>query len=140
MFTKLKKSLKKSDEGFTIIEVMIVLAIAGLILLIVLLAVPALQRNQRNTQRKNDSAHLASLISEYQSNNNGSNPTAVVFSGTPSAGQLDATGEKFSILDTSATISLVTRPATPTAPASAAARPSPGRPCRYRDASGPGRR
>jgi prepilin-type N-terminal cleavage/methylation domain-containing protein len=36
------KKLKKSDSGFTIIEVMIVLAIAGLILLIVFLAVPAM--------------------------------------------------------------------------------------------------
>jgi prepilin-type N-terminal cleavage/methylation domain-containing protein len=35
MLTKLKKS---NNEGFTIIEVMIVLAIAALILLIVLLA------------------------------------------------------------------------------------------------------
>jgi prepilin-type N-terminal cleavage/methylation domain-containing protein len=35
--------------GFTIIEVMIVLAIAGLILLIVFLAVPALEREARNT-------------------------------------------------------------------------------------------
>ena len=44
--------LKKSNQGFTIIEVMIVLAIAGLILLIVFLAVPALQRNGRNTTKK----------------------------------------------------------------------------------------
>ena len=42
---------KKRAEGFTIIEVLIVLAIAGLILLVVFLAVPALQRNARNTQR-----------------------------------------------------------------------------------------
>ncbi|HPW47952.1 MAG TPA: prepilin-type N-terminal cleavage/methylation domain-containing protein, partial [Candidatus Saccharibacteria bacterium] len=36
---------KKDQKGFTIIEVLIVLAIAALILLIVFLAVPALQRN-----------------------------------------------------------------------------------------------
>jgi prepilin-type N-terminal cleavage/methylation domain-containing protein len=47
-------NLKKRNEGFTIIEVMIVLAIAGLIMLVVFLAVPALQRNSRNTQRNND--------------------------------------------------------------------------------------
>jgi prepilin-type N-terminal cleavage/methylation domain-containing protein len=117
MFTKLKNSRRESDRGFTIIEVMIVLAIAGLILLIVFLAVPALQRNSRNTQRKNDASHLASLITEYQSNNNGSNPSSVVFSGSPSAGQLDATTEKFSILDTSSNITLTTRPASPGAPA-----------------------
>jgi prepilin-type N-terminal cleavage/methylation domain-containing protein len=39
---------QKREAGFTIIEVLIVLAIAALILLIVFLAVPALQRNARN--------------------------------------------------------------------------------------------
>ncbi|MDQ3065292.1 MAG: prepilin-type N-terminal cleavage/methylation domain-containing protein, partial [bacterium] len=37
--------IKNNNKGFTIIEVLIVLAIAGLIMLIVFLAVPALQRN-----------------------------------------------------------------------------------------------
>lgn len=72
MLNKLKKS---KSEGFTIIEVMIVLAIAGLILLIVLLAVPALQRNSRNTQRKNDVSALIAAVNEYTSNNNGTLPT-----------------------------------------------------------------
>ena len=69
------KKLKKSDsEGFTIIEVVIVLAIAGLILLIIFLAVPALQRNSRNTNRKNDVAALLAGVTEYSSNNNGALP------------------------------------------------------------------
>ena len=41
----------KSKKGFTIIEVVLVLAIAGLIFLMVFIALPALQRTQRNTQR-----------------------------------------------------------------------------------------
>lgn len=73
MFSKFKKS--KSD-GFTIIEVMIVLAIAGLIMLIVFLAVPALQRTARNTQRKSDAAAVASAIANFTSNNGGALPTA----------------------------------------------------------------
>jgi prepilin-type N-terminal cleavage/methylation domain-containing protein len=43
------KKLLKNEQGFTIIEVMIVLVIAAVIMLIVFLAVPALQRNSRNT-------------------------------------------------------------------------------------------
>ncbi len=70
------KNLKKRSEGFTIIEVLIVLAIAGLILLIVFLAVPALQRNSRNTQRKNDVAALMGSITEYSTNNNGLVPSS----------------------------------------------------------------
>lgn len=67
----MKAKLKNQVKGFTIIEVLIVLAIAGLIVLIVFLAVPALQRNSRNTQRKNDVSNLLGAISEYTSNNNG---------------------------------------------------------------------
>lgn len=70
MLTKIKK---KSD-GFTIVEVMIVLAIGALILLVVLLAVPALNRNKRNTQRKQDVSALLGAISEYTTNNAGSLP------------------------------------------------------------------
>jgi prepilin-type N-terminal cleavage/methylation domain-containing protein len=67
---------QKREQGFTIIEVLIVLAIAGLILLIVFLAVPALQRNSRNTQRKNDVSVILGGMSEFASNNNGGLATA----------------------------------------------------------------
>jgi prepilin-type N-terminal cleavage/methylation domain-containing protein len=74
----LGKLQTKKQEGFTIIEVLIVLAIAGLILLIVFLAVPALQRNSRNTSRRNDVAKLLGLISEHASSTNGGLPTNAV--------------------------------------------------------------
>ena len=66
----------KQQKGFTIIEIMIVLAIAALIMLIVFLAVPALQRSSRNTQRKNDAGNILSAINTYVSNNNGSLPSS----------------------------------------------------------------
>lgn len=73
----MKTNFKKSQKGFTIIEVLIVLAIAGLILLIVFLAVPALQRNSRNTQVRNDVASVLGMVSEFQTNNNGSLPGTI---------------------------------------------------------------
>ena len=48
------KGIMKNKKGFTIIEVVLVLAIAGLIFLMVFLALPALQRSQRNQQYKNN--------------------------------------------------------------------------------------
>ena len=42
------------DRGFTIIEVVLVLAIAALIFLMVFIALPALQASQRDTARKSD--------------------------------------------------------------------------------------
>ena len=68
------KTKLSNQKGFTIIEVLIVLAIAGLIMLVVFLAVPALQRNQRNTARKNDVGRLGGAAAEFVSNNNGTLP------------------------------------------------------------------
>ncbi|HET7060450.1 MAG TPA: prepilin-type N-terminal cleavage/methylation domain-containing protein [Candidatus Saccharimonadales bacterium] len=78
----ISKLQKRNNEGFTIIEVMIVLAIAALILLIVLLAVPALQRNSRNTTIKNDASSVAGGINTSESDNNGTTPTNVTGTGT----------------------------------------------------------
>lgn len=64
----MNKSRSKTD-GFTIIEIMIVLAIAGLIIFIVLIAVPSAQRNARNLQRKNDAASVAGAVNTFMNNN-----------------------------------------------------------------------
>lgn len=68
----------KSKKGFTIIEVVLVLAIAGLIFLMVFVALPALQRSQRDTQRRDDMARFMSQLSQYEANNNGRVPANTV--------------------------------------------------------------
>src|SRR5436189_525213 len=70
------KKLNRKPTGFTIIEVMIVLAIAALILLIVFLAVPALQRNSRNTQYRSEAARILGGANEFTTNNNNTLPAA----------------------------------------------------------------
>lgn len=65
-----------SKKGFTIIEVVLVLAIAGLIFLMVFIALPTMQRNQRDTQRRNDYSALSTSITNYMTNNNGRFPAA----------------------------------------------------------------
>ncbi len=77
----IKNLQKKKEEGFTIIEVLIVLAIAGLIILIVFLAVPALKRNSRNTAIKSDVQNVLGGIAEFQANNNGATPTSIAGTG-----------------------------------------------------------
>lgn len=86
---------RKEQKGFTIIEVLIVLAIAGLIMLIVFLAVPALQRNSRNTQAKNAASSILGAVSEYQNNNNGAMPNhvAVASDGTVTVDDTSITTE-----------------------------------------------
>ena len=63
-----------NQKGFTIIEVVLVLAIAGLIFLMVFIALPALQRSQRDTQRRQDLARVVTQVNSYQSNNRGAVP------------------------------------------------------------------
>lgn len=68
------KTLKfYSRKGFTIIEVVLVLAIAGLIFLMIFIALPALQRSQRDTQRKNNLALIADGYTRFKANNPNTN-------------------------------------------------------------------
>ena len=67
-------STQNKTKGFTIIEVVLVLAIAGLIFLMVFLALPALQRSQRDTQRKDDLSRLVSAATAFRSNQGGTSP------------------------------------------------------------------
>jgi prepilin-type N-terminal cleavage/methylation domain-containing protein len=66
--------MTKNKKGFTIIEVVLVLAIAGLIFLMVFIALPALQRSQRNTRRRSDMARILSSYTDYAANNGGKMP------------------------------------------------------------------
>jgi len=61
----------ENNKGFTIIEVVLVLAIAGLIFLMVFIALPALQAGQRDTARKSDVSNAAAAVSSYSANNRG---------------------------------------------------------------------
>lgn len=69
-------NVKQTTKGFTIIEVVLVLAIAGLIFLMVFIALPALQSGQRDTARKDDVSIISTAVSNYVSQNKGSFPAA----------------------------------------------------------------
>lgn len=73
-----RKNMRKKDTGdmggFTIIEVVLVLAIAGLIFLMVFIALPSLQRSQRDTERRIKMANVQTKVMDYQNNNNGKLP------------------------------------------------------------------
>lgn len=76
---------KQTIKGFTIIEVVLVLAIAGLIFLMVFVALPALQAGQRDTARKNDASTVLSAINTYVSGNRGAFPTTAQLTGSGTA-------------------------------------------------------
>ena len=73
---------KQTIKGFTIIEVVLVLAIAGLIFLMVFIALPALQSGQRDTARKQDIGNLGTAVNNYSSANRGALPPNAAALGT----------------------------------------------------------
>ncbi|MBQ3470689.1 type II secretion system protein [Candidatus Saccharibacteria bacterium] len=66
--------MRKLRAGFTIIEVVLVLAVAGLIFLVVFSALPAMQVSSRDTQRRESISTLISKIKDFQTNNRGALP------------------------------------------------------------------
>lgn len=61
------KAVRSNHQtGFTIIEVLIVLAIAGVILVIVFIAIPQMQRTSRNYRRKRVVSAVISSLGDYQ--------------------------------------------------------------------------
>lgn len=66
----MKKRRGRGGYGFTIIEITLVLAVAGLIFLIVFLAVPAAQRAVRDEQRRKDTGLLLSAVLSWKLNTN----------------------------------------------------------------------
>ena len=65
---------KLNQKGFTLVELVIVLAIAALILAGVLLAVGGAQRSQRDTARKAIAGRMATALENYAYNNSGGYP------------------------------------------------------------------
>jgi len=106
------------QKGFTIIEVVLVLAIAGLIFLMVFIALPALQRNQRDTARKSEVSKVLSSITTYQSNSRGKSPDNTTSGAAAFAKYLDARIESGAItLESGTTVTKSTMtPATTAAP------------------------
>ena len=66
--------MRMTQRGFTIVEVMFVLAAAGMILLIVFQALPALERSSRNNTRKQDVATILRAVSQYELKDTGNFP------------------------------------------------------------------
>ncbi len=78
----MRPSANKQSHGFTIIEILIVLAIVGLIILLIFIVVPTLKRNARNFERKEAVNYVAATLSTYKTDV-GSYP----YMGTPATDQ-----------------------------------------------------
>ena len=70
----MKKGELQMKEGFTLVEAILVMGIAGLIFLMMMLALPTLQKQERDTERREDITWLVDVIKKYQTNNRGALP------------------------------------------------------------------
>lgn len=68
------KQITKKQGGFTLIEVVLVLAIGALIILMALLAFGGASRSRRDTTRANAAGTLTAALEQYAANNNGAYP------------------------------------------------------------------
>jgi len=70
--------MKQAKKGFTLIEVILVLAIAAMIFLMVLLTLPAVQRSQRDLSRRDAVGSVIAAYTEFLGNNRGTQPINAV--------------------------------------------------------------
>lgn len=65
LILKNRQKLKDRSTGFTIVEVMIVLAIAAFLILMIFLVVPQVQGRARDYQRKQYASQVATALADY---------------------------------------------------------------------------
>lgn len=93
------KTLKKAQSGFTIIELLIVIAIIAILAGLVLNNFQGAQAKARDTQRVTDINNLHTKLEEYYNDNNGypSTFTAATFPGIDGESLNDPRGESIEI-------------------------------------------
>ena len=96
----MKRGGKYTKKGFTVIEVALVLAIAGLIFLMVFIALPGLRTSQRDAQRREDVGSFLENVKKYQNNNRGALPGSSENSGLEGGGVVNVSGPDASGGDT----------------------------------------
>jgi prepilin-type N-terminal cleavage/methylation domain-containing protein len=64
----------RKRKGFTLIEVVIVIAIGALIILVVLQAVSNAQESQRDSTRRQEASQIVAALEQYAANNQGTYP------------------------------------------------------------------
>lgn len=99
---KIKRNQKglglSSSKGFTLIEVVLVLAIGGLIFLLAFLAFQQVSRNRRDTERRSAASQVVAELQNYAGDNSNNFPTSSVAVGSnvctggtaPAAGSFQA--------------------------------------------------
>lgn len=73
--------MKRNKHGFTLIEVILVLAVGSLIFMMAFLAFSRASVNRRDSARRADLAKISGALEDYAADNNGKYPELVDFGG-----------------------------------------------------------
>lgn len=79
-------SVTKNNKGFTLIELVIVLAIGALVIAGVILAIGGAQQNRRDSARRDDLGKIVSKLENFASNNRGCYPGMTAAQGCTGVG------------------------------------------------------
>lgn len=89
--------MNRKHQGFTLIEVLIVLAIAGLIIVMLFVGIPSLQRNSRNHYRKRATDLIHGQMMQYYATT-GSLPATVAEGQAFVEDYVEDTASKFTVV------------------------------------------
>lgn len=100
-----------SHKGFTIVEALIVLAIAGIIIVMVFEVLPTLLRSGRNNQRRQDVSTILEAVSHYELIDSGSMPNDCGGAGPSCMNSGGATPNDYFLHDYKSKLTYYTTPA-----------------------------
>jgi prepilin-type N-terminal cleavage/methylation domain-containing protein len=89
---KVTMNIPQNSKGFTLIEIVVVIAIAALILVAILIFVPQAQRSQRDGDRRSAAGKAVSKLNECASNHAGAVCNSAQFGGATGTGDLYTAG------------------------------------------------
>lgn len=88
---KLKKSLPAGRQGFTLMEILIVIAIIGVLVSVSVASYASAQKKGRDSRRKSDLKAVQNAWEQYYADNNANYPANCGFSVTPTPSIMSGT-------------------------------------------------
>lgn len=81
--------IRKSEKGFTLVELLVVIAIIAILIVLILVALNVARQRARDSQRQTDLRSVQTALEIYASENNGLYPDATLENNLQTTGYLN---------------------------------------------------